>query len=78
MRPIRVSEISTYLYCHRAWWYRRQGVEPENQEELEAGQILHYQHGRSVKALDILRLMAFCLFFLGFILLVISIMSRAL
>jgi CRISPR/Cas system-associated exonuclease Cas4 (RecB family) len=48
MKPIRASEIGSYLYCRRAWWLRQQGFEPGNQAEMAAGSELHRQHGRSV------------------------------
>jgi len=48
MRTIRSSEIGNYLYCRRAWWYRKTGVPSENQAELVAGTDLHRQHGRKV------------------------------
>jgi CRISPR/Cas system-associated exonuclease Cas4 (RecB family) len=47
---IRASEIGSYLYCRRAWWYHKQGVESENQAELATGTELHRQHGRKVIA----------------------------
>jgi CRISPR/Cas system-associated exonuclease Cas4 (RecB family) len=50
MRPIRSSEIGGYLYCRRAWWYRKSGVPSENQAELAAGTDLHRRHGRQVLA----------------------------
>lgn len=55
MSVVRSSEISEYLYCRRAWWFRRQGVESENQAELAAGSELHHQHGRAVLAAGLLR-----------------------
>jgi CRISPR/Cas system-associated exonuclease Cas4 (RecB family) len=55
MSVIRASEIGTYLYCRRAWWYRRQGIEPANQAEMNAGSQLHRQHGRQVIAAGLMR-----------------------
>lgn len=52
---IRASEIGSYLYCRRAWWYRKQGVESENQTELASGTELHRQHGRKVIASGLFR-----------------------
>ncbi len=50
MRVIRSSEIGTYLYCRRSWWYRKNGAESENQAEMAAGTDLHKRHGRQVIA----------------------------
>ena len=50
MSIIRASEIGSYLYCQRAWHYRKKGVESENQAELAGGTDLHHQHGRKVIA----------------------------
>ena len=65
MKPIRSSDIGTYLYCHRAWWYRLNGQESANQNEMAAGTELHRKHGRQVLAAGLLRT-------LGFILLLIA------
>jgi len=48
MKTIRASEIGSYLYCHRAWWYRLRGVASENTAELSAGTALHRGHGQKV------------------------------
>lgn len=46
---IRASEISTYVYCRRAWWLRRrQGVKPLNGQQLTAGSEYHAAHGQLV------------------------------
>jgi CRISPR/Cas system-associated exonuclease Cas4 (RecB family) len=55
---IRASEIGNYLYCRRAWWYRKQGVESENQAELAGGIELHRRHGRQVIASGLTRTLA--------------------
>ena len=44
MQVIRSSDIGTYLYCRRAWWYKKQGVETANKVELAAGTELHARH----------------------------------
>lgn len=55
MAPIRASEISSYLFCARAWWYQHQGIKSSNQTELTAGSRLHHQHGRKVITAGLMR-----------------------
>ncbi len=61
MAVIRSSDIGNYLYCRRAWWYRKQGLESENQAELAAGTELHHRHGRQVLASSLNRTLGFLL-----------------
>jgi CRISPR/Cas system-associated exonuclease Cas4 (RecB family) len=68
MPIIRASDIGRYLYCRRAWRYRKDGVESENKTELAAGTELHRQHGR--KALSALLLRT-----LGMVLLLAAILT---
>lgn len=77
-RTIRASEIGAFLYCRRAWWYRLQGVEPQNREVLDGGTAYHLRHGKEVWLASLIRL-AGC-FFLGgaFILLVVGLTLYAL
>lgn len=69
MKTIRASEIGAYLYCRRAWWYRKQGLEPDNQRELDAGTALHRQHGRQVLAAGLTRTVGLLLLLLALALL---------
>ena len=70
MPVIRSSDIANYLYCRRAWWYRRQGFESENQSELATGTEIHRQHGRTVLAATLNRSVGMVLLFIALILLV--------
>ena len=68
MRPIRASEISSFLYCKRAWWHQRKGVVSSNMEELAEGSELHYQHGRAVLASGLIRSLAFVFLLIALVL----------
>ncbi|MBN2119362.1 MAG: hypothetical protein JW730_22515 [Anaerolineales bacterium] len=70
MAIIRSSDIGNYLYCRRAWWYRRLGFESENQAELAAGTEIHRRHGRKVIVSGLTRSLALLLLFAALILLV--------
>lgn len=61
MKPIRSSDVGSYLYCARAWWYRQQGVESSNQAEMASGTELHHQHGRTVLVSGLTRTLALIL-----------------
>jgi len=68
-KTIRASEIGSFLYCRRAWWYRREGVAPENQAEMAGGTVYHQRHGRQVVASGLLRAAGFALLLLALALL---------
>ena len=70
MKTMRASEIGSYLFCARAWWYQQQGVESANQAEMTAGTELHRQHGRRVIASGLTRLLAILLLLVALALLV--------
>jgi len=70
MKTIRASEVGSYLFCARAWWYHQHGVESSNQDELTAGTELHRQHGRTVIASGLMRLLAVLLLLVALVLLV--------
>jgi len=66
MATLRASEIGTYLYCQRAWWYQKCGYEPQNQGGLGMGTQVHDTHGRRVqKARNLTRLAYFLLLAAG-------------
>lgn len=73
MRVLRASELGSYLYCARAWWYQRQGVPSENQAELETGTNFHQQHARGVLLSFLLRAAALFLLILACALLILKV-----
>jgi hypothetical protein len=48
MRTIRASEIGSFLFCRRAWWYQKQGLPSSNRLLMEAGDEFHLAHGTGV------------------------------
>jgi CRISPR/Cas system-associated exonuclease Cas4 (RecB family) len=70
MKNIRASEVGSYLFCARAWWYQRHGLQSTNQAEMSAGTALHRQHGRTVLASGLTRTLAIILLLLALALLV--------
>lgn len=76
MRTIRASEIGSYLFCRRAWWYHHQGAPSQNQAELAGGSAYHRRHGRQVVRGVILQAAGWGLFFLAVILLLIGLTLR--
>lgn len=69
MKPIRASEIGSYLFCARAWWYQQKGIPSSNQAELTIGTELHRQHGRTVILSGLTRLLAVILLLAALVLL---------
>ncbi|MDK1081390.1 MAG: hypothetical protein QGM50_05515 [Anaerolineae bacterium] len=70
MPVIRSSDIGNYLYCRRAWWYRKQGYQSENQAQLESGTTLHHKHGRKIMAAGLFRTFGILLLLIALVLLV--------
>ncbi|MCE9644539.1 MAG: hypothetical protein K8S20_00960 [Chloroflexi bacterium] len=70
MPVIRASEIGSYLYCRRAWRYRKDGIESENKAELAAGTELHRRHGRKTLSALLLRTFGLILLLAAILLLV--------
>jgi CRISPR/Cas system-associated exonuclease Cas4 (RecB family) len=70
MQIIRASEVGSYLFCARAWWYHRQGIESSNQAEMTAGSEFHRLHGRRVFVSGLLRNLALILLLVALVMLV--------
>jgi hypothetical protein len=76
MKTLTASEIGSYLYCARAWWYRRNGVESSNQAVMDTGSELHRQHGRQVAVSSLMRAAAFLFLLAALILLSLFLVSQ--
>jgi hypothetical protein len=74
-KVIRASDIGSYLYCRRSWWYRLQGYTPENQAAFEQGSQFHQGHGRQVGGAVLMRQAAFLLFILALVLLAAALVT---
>lgn len=61
-RTIQASELGTFLFCRRAWWYRLQGEQPANQSDLLRGERHHRRHGLALRAARLLSVLAGLLF----------------
>ena len=70
MRTIRASETGTYIYCQRAWWYRKNGVIPENTADIASGLKLHTRHGRMVLTVGCMRILAYVLLLIALVVVV--------
>jgi len=70
MPVIRSSDIGTYLYCRRSWWYKKEGIPSANQVELAAGTELHAKHGRQVLASTLTRTAGLILLMIALVILV--------
>jgi hypothetical protein len=76
MRTIRASEIGTFLFCQRAWWYMKTSVPAENLAEMAAGSELHFRHGRQALQLSCLRSLAYILLLVALVVIVIYFTER--
>lgn len=60
-RTIRASEIGSFLYCERAWWYQRMKVPTINTAELAGGEQFHHTHVSRTRSARWLRAVAWVL-----------------
>lgn len=45
---ISASELAEYVYCHRAWWWRRSGVEVKETPQMRVGTERHEKYQAAV------------------------------
>ena len=76
-RTIRASELSSFLYCQRAWWYRRENMPTINTAELAGGQDFHRQHVHQTRGARTLQVVAIGLFICAVVLLILALVQLA-
>ena len=72
MRSIKASELVSYLYCQRAWWYQLKGTPSENQAELANGIEVHHRHGRKILMAGVLETLGWVMILLAGVALVVG------
>jgi hypothetical protein len=58
-KTLRASEIAQFTFCHRAWWYARQGHPSDNLEWQHGGDRWHRGHGQAVLVAGFLRMLGY-------------------
>lgn len=58
MRVIKASELGSFRYCQRAWWYQFKGYTNENTSQFNFGKEKHSQYARGVNAAAIFKILA--------------------
>jgi hypothetical protein len=77
VRVLKASEIGSFVYCRRAWWYQRQGVATQNVTELANGRRLHDRHGWQVQSAGLLQRVAAALLALAVLLFGLYLFTQA-
>jgi hypothetical protein len=78
MRTLRCSELGSFLYCERAWWYQQQGAQPGNLSEMAEGTRLHAIHGRRVLRSRMMNLLGWLLLLTSLIAIIYGLVSLVL
>lgn len=55
---VHASDISRYVFCHRAWWYDRQGYAPASDAAFRRGRRLHLRLDLLVRAAQVFAVLA--------------------
>lgn len=58
MKKINASEINSFMFCERAWWYMIHGEKTENNEPLTSGWVFHQSYYKNLKLVTRLKKLA--------------------
>ena len=74
-RPVRVSELAEFVYCHRGWWLKMVCKEPSSAASREAqveGELWHRAQGDKIARTDALSGAAYGALLIALLLLVLA------
>ncbi|MBN1230415.1 MAG: hypothetical protein JXA19_00970 [Anaerolineales bacterium] len=74
-KTIRASEIGTYLFCNKAWWYQKKGVKSSNENELLSGTSIHEKHSKIMRTIGCMQVIGYTLFLASIVFLSIYILG---
>ena len=75
MRRLRASELGSFLYCQRAWWYQKEGIPSQNQAELSGGKVFHHSHARQYWLANFYKIQAIHFVVLALIILFLKVLA---
>ncbi len=77
-RTVRASEIGSFIFCQRAWWYQRSNQPTLNKQELAAGSGFHHRHAGRMRTARALRLVSWLFLLLALTILVLAVRTAVL
>ena len=75
MRAIKASELGSYAFCKRAWYYQNQGEKNANQAAMNAGTRLHGKQARQVAGSLVLFVLGLLILLAALILFLLNLMK---
>jgi CRISPR/Cas system-associated exonuclease Cas4 (RecB family) len=77
-RFVNASELNDFLYCRRAWAFRRAGAASAREPERQAGTAYHVQHGEKVATGERTGMLSRALLVIGAVLLLLGLLAAVL
>jgi len=75
MRAIKASELGSYAFCKRAWYYQNQGEANANQPAMDAGTRMHGKQARQVATSLILFVLGLLILLAALILVLLNLLK---
>ena len=75
MRAINASELGSYAFCKRAWYYQNRGEKNANQAAMNEGSRLHGKQARQVAVSLILFVLGLLILLAALILILLNLLK---